>query len=157
MRENRKFQFLWKPGHSCFESHQSSTKGPGPVSCLDLFSPNFMDCTKAMAPGDRACGIRWIHQSDACPIRKVHSLASSRAVATLTICWCYRSLLLRNAILARLLWTPPQISLHILRISIFWIDMQIWWFSPTANLAKWCEFEHNYLTNYEDWQRPASN
>ena len=94
MHENRKSQILWKPGHSCFESHQSWMKGPGPVSCLDIFSPNFMDCTKAMAPGDRACGIRWIHQSDACPIRKVHSLASSRAVATLTICWCYRSLLL---------------------------------------------------------------
>ena len=55
------------------------------------------------------------------------------------------------------MWTPQQITLHSSHISISWIDMQIWSFSPTAILAKWCKFELNYLTNCEDWWRPASN
>ena len=56
MHESRKSQILRKPGHSCFESHQSSMKRPDAVLCFDIFSPNCMDCTKAMAPGDCACG-----------------------------------------------------------------------------------------------------
>ena len=49
------------------------------------------------------------------------------------------------------MWTSQQMTLQILHTSISWIGMQIWWFSPTANSAKWCKFELNYLTNYEDW------
>ena len=36
---------------------------------------------------------------------------------------------------------PQHITLHIVNTSISWPDMQIRWFSPTANLAKWCNFE----------------
>ena len=88
MRENQKSLFLQKPGHTCLEGHQSAMKGPGQVLCLDLFSPDFIDCVKAMPPGDRVCGVSWVEQSDACPKIKIPSLASSRVVATITNCCC---------------------------------------------------------------------
>ena len=71
---------------------------PEPVLCINLFSPDSIDCLKVMPPVDRACGIRYIQRSDACPIKKVLSVATSPAVAILTICWWYHDLLLRNAV-----------------------------------------------------------
>ena len=39
-------------------------KGPAPVLCLDLYSPDFIEWVKAMPPGERVCGVRWVQQSD---------------------------------------------------------------------------------------------
>ena len=77
-------------------------KGPGQVLCINLFSPDFIDCVKAMPPGDRVYGVRWVQQSDACSMKKVRSLEISQVVTTITICCCYCSLLLNNTVFVHL-------------------------------------------------------
>ena len=84
-------EIYMKIENSCFcrnQDHQSAMRGPGQVLCINLFSPDFIDCVKAMPPGDRVYGVRWIQQSDACSMKKVRSLEISQVVATITICCC---------------------------------------------------------------------
>ena len=121
IRQYQKSLFLRKPGHTWFEGHQSAMKGPVPVLCLDLYSPDFIDWVKAMPPGERVCGVHWVQQSDQ---KGAFSCNQPSGCSTYDVLVTLGAVVETCCLYPRR-WTAQHITLRSLCISISWIDSKI--------------------------------